>query len=156
MSLVRALLSHKDVQRILVRPHPVNLWPGLAGCLASMKDERLHLSAGGPILDDVRGCDFVMAGNSTVHVEAVVAGKPACYVRGLDHAPYDVQSFVRDGLVYELDGAGRFDPSAVMQFYARYEWPTVLRRYANIDQDEVDLARIVSAAVSDLAAVRAS
>src|SRR3954469_9241784 len=59
VSLVRALLSYKTVKRILVRPHPVNLWPGLAGCLASMKDERLHLSPGGPILDDVRGCNFV-------------------------------------------------------------------------------------------------
>ena len=156
VSLVRALLSHTAVKRILVRPHPVNLWPGLAGRLASMKEERLHLSTGGPILDDVRGCDFVIAGNSTVHVEAVVAGKPACYVRGLDHAPYDVQSFVRDGLVYELDRAGRFDPSEVAQFYARDEWATILRQYANIDQGEVDLARIVSAAVSDLAAARAS
>ena len=156
VSLARVLLSHKDVQQILVRPHPVNLWPGLADSLASMKDERLHLSAGVPILDDVRACDFVMAGNSTVHVEAVVAGKPACYVRGLDHAPYDVQSFVRDGLVYELKHAGGFDPSEVAQFYARDEWPTILRRYANIDQDEVDLARVVSVAVKDLAAVRAS
>jgi hypothetical protein len=155
VSLVRALLSYKEVKRILVRPHPVNLWPGLAGCLACMKDERLHLSTGGPIPDDVRECDFVMAGNSTVHVEAVVAGKPACYVRGLDHAPYDVQSFVRDGLVYELEGAWRFDPSEVTQFYARDEWPTILRRYANVDQDEADLARIVSSAVSELAAGRA-
>jgi hypothetical protein len=155
-SLVRALLSHKKVTRILVRPHPVNLWPGLAGYLASMEDERLQLSTGGPILDDVRACDFVMAGNSTVHVETVVAGTPACYVRGLDHAPYDVQSFIHDGLVYELDRARPFDPSEIWQFYARAEWPTILRRYANIDQDEADLARIVSAAVSDLAAVHAS
>jgi hypothetical protein len=155
VSLVRALLRDTTVQRILVRPHPVNLWPGLAGCLASMKDERLHLSAGGPIVDDVRECDFVMAGNSTVHVEAVVSGKPACYVRGLDHAPYDVQSFVRDGLVYELRQADRFDPCDVVNFYARREWPHILRRYANVDQDEADLTLSVSAAVSDLAAVRA-
>jgi hypothetical protein len=156
VSLVRALLSHQTVTRILVRPHPANLWPRLSGCLASMEDERLQLSTGGPILDDVRACDFVMAGNSTVHVEAVVAGKPACYVRGLDHAPYDTQSFVHDRLVYEFDRAKPFDPLEVWQFYARDEWPTILRRYANIDQDEADLARIVSAAVSGLAAVHAS
>jgi len=156
VSLVHSLLSHKQVTGILVRPHPVNLWPGLADCLASMEDERLQLSAGGPILDDVSACDFVMAGNSTVHVEAIVAGKPACYVRGLDHAPYDVQSFVRDGLVYELEYAHGFDPTAVAQFYARHEWPNILRRYANVDQDEADLACIVSASVSGLAAVGAN
>jgi len=152
VSLVRALLSREAVTQILVRPHPVNLWSGLTGCLASTKDERLRLSSGGPILDDVRECDVVMAGNSTVHLEAVVAGKPSCYVRGLDHAPYDVQSFVRDGLVYELERADRLDPSDVMRFYAREEWPHILRQYANVDQDEADLARNVAAALSDLAA----
>jgi len=58
--------------------------------------------------------------------------------------------------VYGLEGAGRFDPSEVTQFYARDEWPNILRRYANVDQAEADLARIVSAAVSHLAAARAS
>ena len=53
------------------------------------------------------------------------------------------------------EGTGRFDPSEAAQFYARDEWPTILRRYANVDQDEADLARIVSSAVSGLAAGRA-
>ena len=153
---VRALLGDERVKRVLVRPHPVNLWPGLASCLASVGDKRICLSAGGSIFDDVHECDFVIAGNSTVHVEAVIAGKPSCYLRGLDHAPYDVQSFVQDGLVYELERARRFDPSDVMHFYARREWPSILRRYANVDQDEADLARIVTTTVSDLAAGRAS
>lgn len=49
----------------------------------------------------LRGCDLVLGGNSTVLLDALVAGTPACYVRGLDHGPHDVQDFVRDGLVYE-------------------------------------------------------
>jgi hypothetical protein len=154
--LVRALLGDTRVNSVLVRPHPVNLWPGLARCLASVGDNRVRLSAGGSSIDDARQCDFVIAGNSTVHVEAVVTGKPSCYVRGLDHAPYDVQSFVRDGLVYELECGGRFEPSEIMHFYARPEWPSILRRYANVDQDDADLARIVSAAVTELVAAGAS
>jgi hypothetical protein len=149
---VRALLGDGRVKRILVRPHPVNLWSGLASCLAAVGDRRLCLSAGGSIFDDVRECDFVIAGNSSVHIEAVIAGRPSCYLRGLDHAPYDVQSFVEAGLVYDLEQASRFDPSDVMHFYSRREWPDILRRYANVDQDEADLARIVAAAVRDLAA----
>ena len=49
----------------------------------------------------------------------VVGGTPACYVRGLDHAPYDVQSFVRDGLIFELDRVDRFAAADVRLFYAR-------------------------------------
>jgi len=40
--------------------------------------------------------------------------------------------------------------------YVSQSRTAILRRYANIDQDEADLARVVSAAVSDLAAARAS
>jgi len=154
VSLVRALLNNATVRRILVRPHPVNLWSGLAHCVAAMDDPRIQLSADRPILDDVRECDFVFAANSTVHVDAVVAGTPACYVRGLDHAPYDVQSFVRDGLIYELKQTDLFDPSDVTAFYAREKWPIVLRRYANVDQSDVDLAPVVAEALNELTAVR--
>src|SRR3954471_22662991 len=150
VSLLRSLLRNVNVQRILVRPHPVNLWSGLAGCLTAMNDLRIRLSVGKSILDDVRACDFVLAGNSTVHVDAIVAGKPACYVRGLDHAPYDVQSFVRDRLVYELEQPDRLDPADVWRFYARPEWIDVLRRYADIDRDEADVGRCVRAAVREL------
>jgi hypothetical protein len=150
VSFVLALLGDTRVKRILVRPHPVNLWPGLAGRLMAIGDGRVCLSAGGSIFADVHECDLVVAGNSTVHVEAVVAGKASCYLRGLDHAPHDVQSFVRAGLVYELSATCRLDPSDVMRFYARREWPGILRRYANVDQDEAELAHIVAAALRDL------
>jgi hypothetical protein len=154
--LIRTLLADETVKRILVRPHPVNLWPGLASCLAAADGRRICLSAGASIFDDLGECDVVIAGNSTVHVEAVIAGTPSCYLRGLDHAPYDVQSFVQDGLVYELQPSRRFDPSEVVHFYARREWPGILRRYANVDQDEGDVARVVTEAVNNLAAGRAS
>jgi hypothetical protein len=154
VSVLRALLLDARVQRVLVRPHPVNLWPGLAGCLKRIGDPRVRLSSGTSILDDVRECDYVLAGNSTVHVDALVVGTPACYVRGLDHARYDVQCFVRSGLVYELEQPYRFDPSAVDQFYARRDWPAVLRRFANVDQGDEDLAPIVVDAIRKLADAR--
>jgi hypothetical protein len=154
VSLVRALLRDSNVRRILVRPHPVNLWPGLAGCLTAMNDPRIRLSARNSILDDVRDCNVIMAGNSTVHADAVVAGRPACYVRGLDHAPYDVQSFVRDGLVYELERPDRFDQSAVDAFYAREQWRAALRRYADVDRSDEELGPIVAAAIRELAVAR--
>jgi hypothetical protein len=156
VSYVRRLLDDARVDRILVRPHPVNLWRGLRHTLTSLADDRLALADAGSVFDDVRRCDVVLAGNSTVHVDALLAGKPSCYVRGLDHAPFDVQSFVKDGLVFSLDDPSQLDPAVILRFYQRPEWLSTLRRYANVDQDEADVARTVSAAVRDLALRRAA
>ena len=149
-----SLLADARVKRILVRPHPVNLWPDLARCVARFGDGRVGVSRMPGIPDDLRQCDVVVAANSTVHVEALLAGKPSCYLRGLDHAPFDVQSFVRDGLVYHLQDASLLDPAAVRRFYSRPEWPTVFQRYAEVDRDAADVARDVRAAVRDLTAGR--
>jgi hypothetical protein len=152
VSLVHALLADGSVSRVLVRRHPVSLWPGVARCIASFGDARVCLRESGSLAEDVRECHFVMAANSTVHVDAVVAGTPSCYVRDLDHAPYDVQSFVRAGLIFELDPSRRFVPGDVLSFYARDEWPAILRQYANVDCDEARLAPMVTSAIRTLSA----
>jgi hypothetical protein len=150
ISTVRALLEHPSVASILVRPHPTNLWGGLVDSVSALHATRVSVSAAGSPFDDVRRCDAVIAANSTVHVEALVAGTPSCYLRGLDHAPYDVQSFVKSGLVYDLENPSRFDAADVSRFYGRPEWPAVLRQYANVDQDDDDVASSVRAAVMAL------
>ena len=137
-------------QKCIVRPHPVNLWPALADRMESLGDRRVQTAFGGSLAADLHDCDLVLAGNSTVLLDAVVAGRPACYVRGLDHGPYDVQSFVRDGLVCELEQPWSLDGAAIRRFYARDTWPAVLRRYADVDRDDAEAARAVRAAVSSL------
>ena len=90
----------------------------------------------------------MLGGNSTVLLDAVVAGTPACYVRGLDHGPHDVQDFVRDGLVYELPQLAPIDARAIARFYSRREWPAILRRYAAVDVSQDDVMRAVQCALS--------
>jgi hypothetical protein len=145
---VRALLADARVRQVLVRPHPVNLWRRLSDCIASFRDPRVRLLSAGSLDDDVRQCDVVLAGNSTVHVDALVAGRPSCYVRGFDHGPYDVQSFVCNGLVIEPAHISPIDYSAVRRFYTRDEWPRILRRYADVDHDSDEVASAVRAAVN--------
>lgn len=147
---VTALLADERVKEILIRPHPVNLWRELADYAASLGETKIRLSTGGPPLVDLQRCDCVWAGNTTTHVEAVTAGTPSCYVRALDHGPYDELSLVQEGLIYELTDVFRFDPEEVARFYARAEWPRILRRHANVDQDEAEVARLVTAAVHRL------
>jgi hypothetical protein len=142
--LVGHLLNNHRIAHILVRPHPANQWRGLTDWLASHRDARLQASRGEPITSDLQRCHILIAGNSTVHIDAVVAGTPACYMRGLDHAPDDVQSFVRNQLVCELDLTVPFTPDKIYEFYSRGEWPAILRRYADIDHDEADFTNVVA------------
>ena len=148
MACVRALLGDPRTQRVLIRPHPINLWHGLAEAVASLGDPRVTVQASPRLRDDLRACDLVLGGNSTVLLDALIAGTPACYVRGLDHGPHDVQDFVRDGLVYELPQLSPIDAGAIARFYSRREWPAILRRYAAVDVSPDDVARAVRFALS--------
>jgi hypothetical protein len=152
MAAVRALLADERVRTVLVRPHPVNLWSRLPACMASLEDPRVTMQPAGSLEDGLRHCDVVLAGNSTVHLDALIAGRPSCYVRGFDHGPYDVQSFVQDGLVFEAKQLSPIDYSAVRQFYARDEWPRILRHYADVDHDNEAVAGAVLAAVNAVTA----
>lgn len=152
VSCVQALLTDVRVTDVRVRPHPVNLWPGLAGRIASFGDNRVRLLSAQSLDAGLRECDLLLAGNSTVLLDALVAGCPACYVRGLDHGPYDVQGFVRDGLVCELAQPSAIDYDAIAGFYRRDGWPRVLRHYADIDRDDIEVGQAVRAAVKGMIA----
>jgi hypothetical protein len=148
LACVRTLVSDPRTQEVWIRPHPVNLWSGLDAAVASLGDPRVKVRSSARLRDDLRGCDLVLGGNSTVLLDALVAGTPACYVRGLDHGPPDVQDFVRDGLVYELPQLAPIDARAIARFYSRREWPAILRRYAAVDVSQDDVMRAVRCALS--------
>lgn len=145
VSCLRALLSDAGVKSVVVRPHPVNLWRGLDTFIASLGDSRVAVRSSASLADDLEPCDLVVAGNSTVLLDAVIAGRPGCYVRGLDHGPYDVQHFVGDSLIYEWHPPAALDRSAIARFYAREAWLNVLRLYADVDRADEDLAAEVRA-----------
>jgi hypothetical protein len=151
IACLHALLADRRIAMVLVRPHPVNLWRGLSTAMASLDAARVRLRRSALITDDLARCDLVVAGNSTVLLDSVVAGRPACYLRGIDHGPYDVQSFVRDGLVYEITDIHAIDYGAIAGFYARPEWRRVLSRYADVDGHEEAAAAAVRGAVNAVA-----
>ena len=86
-TLIERLLADARVSRVLVRPHPKNLWVGLDAWIESRNEPRLRRSPAGPVSQDLEEADIVLAGNSSVLVEAVTAGRPAGYVSGIDHGP---------------------------------------------------------------------
>lgn len=153
-AVVELLLSDPRVSRVLVRPHPKSLWLGLDEWIASRNDPRLHRSDGGDVSRDVGASDIVLGGNSSVLVDAVTAGRPSGYVRGIDHGSPDLHAFVARGLIYPFDDRAGFDPDAMLRFYRRDDWPTVLRLFANVAEDEATVAARVGDAMREVALSR--
>jgi hypothetical protein len=141
-SVVRDLLRCEGLERLLIRPHPKNLWRGLEEWIASLADPRVNLSARGQVIDDIRKTDVVLGGNSSVLIDAVVAGRLAGFIAGLDHGPPDLHSLVARGLIFPIKQTGEelvWEPSSMLRFYQRDEWPSVLKAFANIDEAQADV-----------------
>jgi hypothetical protein len=155
-ALVDRLAVDPRVSRILMRPHPKNLWLGLDAWIASRNDPRIHRSPAGPVFRDLEESDIVLAGNSSVLVDAVAAGRPSGYVPGLDYGPADLHEFVARGLIYPIQGDAcghneALDFGKMLRFYQRSDWSTVLRLFANIDEDAVSITAQAGAAMLELA-----
>jgi hypothetical protein len=135
-ALLDCLLASPRVLRVLVRAHPFNMWVGLRAWVATRNDPKVHLSAGGSVFDDIAASAVVFAGNTSVHIEAVLAGRPSGYVTGLDHGGHDLHRFVARGLICSMGEPLRFAPDEMLAFYRSPAWPGVLRQFANIDDDE--------------------
>ena len=154
-ALVTQLLSEASVSEIVIRPHPKNLWVGLENWVTSQRDRRLALSSGASVHADVKSVDLVLAGNSSVLIDAVTAGRPSGYVADLDHGPYDLHRFVERDLIYPMqDDPSSFcwNPESMLRFYQRPGWVNVLRDFANIDEDESTVGLRMAAGLRQLAA----
>jgi hypothetical protein len=148
--LVRQLLTDTRVSEVLIRAHPTNFWKGLPDWVASQNDARLRLSNGLSMSTDLEASDIVLAGNSSVLIESVVAGRPAGYVRGLDCGPDDLHGFVAEGLIYPANDDFPLEPEKMLAFYGRPEWGAALRVFANVDEDETRVAARFGAALREL------
>lgn len=133
-TLVENLLANERVARVVIRPHPKNLWVDIDTWIASRGDARLVRSCGSAVMDDVKGVEVVFGGNSSVLIDAVTAGVPSAYVNDLDHGSADLHGFVAAGLIYQSEGDPDLDE--IWNFYQRPGWQQILRTFANIDEDE--------------------
>ena len=133
-TLVENLLANDRVARILIRPHPKNLWRNIGSWIASRRDARLYQSCKPTVVEDLKGLDVVFGGNSSVLIDSVTAGVPSAYVDDLDHGSPDLHRFVAAGLIYKSEINPDLDE--LRRFYRQRGWCQTLRTFANIDEDE--------------------
>ena len=146
--LVESLLANERVSRVLIRPHPKNLWVQLDSWIASHADRRLCRSSEPVALDDMKELHVVFGGNSSVLIESVTTGIPSGYVDDLDYSSADLHGFVEAGLIYR----SKVDPdfNELLNFYQKPGWQKILRRFANIDDYESSVLTATLKAVHDL------
>jgi hypothetical protein len=133
-ALVENLLANDRVARIIIRPHPKNLWRNINSWISSHNDTRLCESHDRTVLEDLRELDIVFGGNSSVLVDSVTAGLPSAYVSHLDYGSTDLHRFVAVGLIYQSGVDPDLDE--LWRFYQQPGWQQRLRAFANIDDDE--------------------
>ncbi len=150
--VVKQLLNHSRVARILIRPHPKNLFIEFDEWFASLNDNRVCRSLNDSVSADLQESDIVLGGNSSVLVEAVTAGRPSGYIQSLDYGSFDLHEFVVRGLIYPVEDELDFDPDAILCFYQRSEWPSALRLYANVEDTEKAVANLLQSAIRELVA----
>lgn len=148
--LVEKLLAERRVSRVIVRPHPKNLFRKFDKWLASLGSPRVQKSSGDSVFADLKESDIVFGGNSSVLIEAVTAGKSAGFVGNLDYGEPDFHEFVRRGLIYPVDEKLKFDFDAMLRFYRRAEWLPILKFYADIDEDESTVALKIADALREI------
>lgn len=149
---IRALLANPRISRVLVRKHPANLWADLPSALAAFPADRVGLTANTSSFADVRACDVVVAGNSSVHLDALAMGVPSIYVRTFDHEADTVLTFASDRVVAAVDEIRDLDLDDVARFYAAPSWTDRMRRHVNIDESDEQVSAQTRAAFAELAA----
>ena len=147
-ALVEHLLADDRVSRILIRPHPKNLWRQLDAWIASHGDDKLFRSSGSTVQKDMKDLHVVFGGNSSVLIDAVTAGIPSAYIDNLDYGSTDLHGFVASGLVPQSTVEPNFNE--ILRLYQTPEWNAVLRRFANIDEDESAVLSDAQHAIANL------
>ncbi len=148
--LVKQLLRNPRVSRILIRPHPKNLFVEFDEWLASLNDIRAQRSFSDSVFRDLAESDVVLGGNSSVLIEAVTAGRPGGYVSGLDYGSPDFHKLVADKLIYPINAELSFDFDDMLGFYQRAEWLDILRLFANIAEDDSSVSGRTADAIRQL------
>lgn len=136
IELIERLLSESKISRILIRPHPKNLFVKFDEWLAALASPRIERSFNQSVFQDLEKSDIVFGGNSSVLIEAVTAGKPTCYVSRLDYGSEDLHRLVAEKLVYQFDNFSKLELDDLLNFYLRTNWLEILRIFADVDHDE--------------------
>ena len=134
-SLIKKLhLSYK----ILVRLHP-NLIIRKKSEVKKLRTLGIKVSYANEVAtEDVKKCDLVIAGNSSVHLTVLKFKTPSLYYNEIDHVPNDFYYFIKNGLTYHLTTADDINLEKIQSFYDNNWYQSIYLKYDPlIDQEKI-------------------
>lgn len=127
-SLIASIrVSHRDA-RIIIRQHPVTLLKTDFSQL-ELADDRVELTLGKPLDEEIAACDLVICGNSGVALNVLSGGRPVAYLSSLDGIAFDANGFVASRLVYSMPWWIDDIYERVKGFYTLPAWRAIMRDY---------------------------
>ena len=137
LKLVTRLSLDKENSQILVRLHP-NLIIREIKYVKSLKlIEKVKVSLSETIAsDDLNNIDYLIAGNSSVHLTSLKIGVPSIYFDKIDLVPYDFYLFSKLGLVLEMNEMKKVSISELNQFYNSEEWIKVYKYFEGLNPSD--------------------
>ena len=125
--LVAAIRATSPGVRILIRNHPVALLKTDFSELENV--EKLEITIGNPLDEEIRACDLIVCGNSGVAMNALSGGRPVAYMDTLDGLNFDYNGFVANGLVCHVPSWTGDVYATLKEFYGKAGWQSVMRAY---------------------------
>lgn len=127
-SLVATIRLSLPEARIIIRQHPVTLLKTDFSEL-DIVDDKVELTLGNPLDDEIAACDMVICGNSGVVMNVLSGGRPVAYLSSLDDIHYDGNGFVASRLVYAMPWWSDDIYDRLKSFYQVQGWKDVMRSY---------------------------
>ncbi|MFC1666681.1 hypothetical protein ACFL0P_02250 [Candidatus Omnitrophota bacterium] len=119
-------------EAILIRRHP-NMDLSKREEKTLLKNSKVQISNGRSIDRDIEKSDFILAGDSTVHVDALLRGCPSFYYRDLEEDFFDRYGYVKEGLILDWNIDMSLDD--INDFYQDLNKKNRINYYLNTEKD---------------------
>ena len=129
LNIINQLRSKSFVKSILVRLHPnlVIRNKKIVKKISQMKDVQLSY-ANELATCDLKNCDLVIAGNSSVHLTSLKFGVPSIYLNQIDIVPHDFYLLLKNNIIPYFDSVDEIDLDKVIDFFNE-NWPKAFQYF---------------------------
>ncbi len=116
--------------KILLRPHPHSL----VKFNNFLDFQNIRLCVDESLAESIEACEYVVAGNSTVHLEILLCGVPSVYWSELDSGLAKKLNFLSEDLI--ADWSSGLTSSEIQKLYRSELWQHRFAKYMNTSYDQ--------------------
>lgn len=134
---------------ILLRPHPQSM---VSVSSIQKNFPFINISKNNSLAEDLSGSFLVLAGNSTVHLEALSYGVASLFWQDLDMGRQPLLSFLKEGIVFSLQSNADISEAYqnALKIYSDPLWRSKLSQYVNLNESEEEFLQKFHIQLADI------